>query len=197
MAKSIDQFKISIKEIKDLKATLDNLSPLLTAAIDLSDFYRSLIVQTVSAFDYFIHEFVAEEMLEIYKGNRGVTSHFNDYTIPLSSAIVGKPSDSFLLAHIRKKHSWLSFQEPDKVADAFRLITTKKVWEEVSPKFFLSSGDLKLKIKLIVDRRNKIAHESDMDPSYPGTKWAINSNDVSEIITFIEDLCDEIYIKLK
>lgn len=38
MAKSIDQFKISIKEIKDLKATLDNLSPLLTAAIDFPIF---------------------------------------------------------------------------------------------------------------------------------------------------------------
>ena len=60
MAKSIDQFKISIKEIKDLKATLDNLSPLLTAAIDLSDFYRSLIVQTVSAFDYFIPNHAVE-----------------------------------------------------------------------------------------------------------------------------------------
>lgn len=197
MNNSINQFRVSLKEIRDLQATLDNLTPLLTAAIDLSDFYRSLIVQVVSAFDYFIHEFVAEEMLEIYNGNRAATTHFNEYTIPLSSAIGSIPSDAFIQAHIRKKHSWLSFQEPDKVADALRLITAKKVWEEVSPHFSSSAGDLKIKLKLIIDRRNKIAHESDMNPSYPGTKWAINNNEVTDIILFIEQLCEEIYRRIK
>lgn len=197
MPKSIDQFRISIKEIKDLKATLDNLSPLLTVAIDLSDFYRSLIVQAVSAFDFFIHEFVIEEMIEIYKGNRATTPHFNDYTIPISSTIGSIPSESFIQAHIRKKHSWLSFQDPDKVADALRLISIKKVWEEVSPIFSLSAGDLKTKLKLVVDRRNKIAHESDMNPSYPGTKWPISPLDVQDIIDFLDILTNNIYLKLK
>ena len=197
MPKSIDQFKVSIKEIQDLKATLDSLGSLLTVAIDLSDFYRSLIVQTVSAFDFFIHEFVIEEMIEIYKGNRIATPHFNDYTIPISSTIGTIPSESFIQSHIRKKHSWLSFQDPDKVSEALRLISVKKVWEEVAATFGLTAGDLKTKLKLVVDRRNKIAHESDMNPSYPGTKWPISPSDVEDIIIFIDTLINDIYLKLK
>lgn len=72
-----------------------------------------------------------------------------------------------------------------------------KLWEEIAPRFSLNAGDLKAKLKLVVDRRNKIAHESDFDPSNPGVKWPISSSDVRDVIDFIEKLVLEIYAKIK
>lgn len=197
MNNSIILFNKSISEIRDLKSTLDSLTSVITAAINLDDFYRLLIVQTVSALDYFIHEFVLEEMLEIYNARRAASNNFNNFTIPISSFLHSRPTSNIFQAHIRQKHSWLSFQEPDKISDALKLVSDKKIWDELSISFSLNSGDLKRKLKLIVDRRNKIAHEMDMDPSFPGVKWNIQSSDIDDIITFIEKLGNETYNVIK
>jgi hypothetical protein len=46
--------------------------------------------------------------------------------------------------------------------------------------------------KFIVDRRNKISHEADMDPSYPGTRWPINPSAVASALDLIERVCHAI-----
>jgi hypothetical protein len=53
--------------------------------------------------------------------------------------------------------------------------------------------DAKTRLKLIVDRRNKIAHEADLDPTSPGFRWPISSTVVNDAIDFIESLGDAIY----
>jgi hypothetical protein len=35
-------------------------------------------------------------------------------------------------------------------------------------------------LKVIIDRRNTIAHEADMDPTNPGFRWTINANMANE-----------------
>jgi hypothetical protein len=47
---------------------------------------------------------------------------------------------------------------------------------------------LKRALSLIVERRNKIAHEGDLQPSFPRTPWPISRVDVSYAAGFIEDL---------
>ena len=197
MISSITHFNNRIKEIKDLTSTIDQIDGMTTTALDISDLYRSQIVLTVSALDHFIHEFVLEEMMETYNGIRIQSSAFRRFSIPISSAIGSLPSNNVISSHIRQKHSWLSFQDPDKIADAIRLISDLKVWEEVAPSLSLSAGDTKARLKLIVDRRNKIAHESDLDPSNPGVKWTISTSDVRDVIEFIENIGNEIYVKIK
>jgi hypothetical protein len=60
----------------------------------------------------------------------------------------------------------------------------------------LSKDDVKTRLKLIVDRRNKIAHEADIDPGHPGTgtRWPITRADVDSSLDFIEELCEAILI---
>lgn len=197
MNNSIIQFQNNILETKDLTSTIDQIDGMTMNVLDISDLYRSQIVSTISSLDHFIHEFVHEEMIEIHNGRRIVTPAFNRFPIPISILQASNPNDTIISSHIRQKHSWLSFQDPDKIAEAIRLISKKKIWEETAPTFSLSVADLKAKLRLIVDRRNKIAHESDMDPSYPGNKWPISSTDVREVIEFVEKLVQEIYDKIK
>ncbi|GAA3934410.1 hypothetical protein GO495_29895 [Chitinophaga oryziterrae] len=188
------QFEININAIKDLKGTIDHLDTLTTNAIDLSDLYRSQIVLVASALDHFVHEYVLNEMIEIYKGIRPPTSAFLRFQIPLSITYNDtiKPSESIIRNSIRDKHSWLSFQEPDKIAEAMRLISEKKIWEDAGRVLGISLKDLKARLKLIIDRRNKIAHEADMDPTNPGTKWPISSTDVESCIDFIHNIVKEL-----
>ncbi|UOY04985.1 HEPN domain-containing protein [Muricauda sp. SCSIO 64092] len=197
MNNSVSQFNSRIQEIKDLTSTIDQIDGMTTNALDISDLYRSQIVLAVSALDHFIHEFVLEEMMEIYNGRRTTCPAFNRFPIPISTVQGSIPSNIIISSHIRQKHSWLSFQDPDKIADAIRLVSDLKLWEEIAPSFGLNAGDLKAKLKLIVDRRNKIAHESDLDPSNPGVKWPISTTDVRDVIDFIEKVANEIFNKIK
>ena len=197
MNNSFLHFKSRIREIRDLTATIDQVDGMTTSVLDISDLYRSQVVLIISSLDHFIHEFVLEEMLETYNGRRPISNAFNRFPIPLSTIQGTIPSENVIASHIRQKHSWMSFQDPDKIADAIRLISDQKLWEEVAPIFGINAGDLKSKIKLVVDRRNKIAHEADLDPTNPGEKWPISLADVRDIIDFIEKLVTEIYNKIK
>jgi RiboL-PSP-HEPN len=56
----------------------------------------------------------------------------------------------------------------------------------------LDTKQLKNRLRLVVDRRNKIAHEADMDPSYPGTRWPINPSDVASALDLVKQVCHAI-----
>ena len=70
-----------------------------------------------------------------------------------------------------------SFQQPDKIADAIRLFSDVKLWQQVALELAIPEQDVKARLKLIVDRRNKIAHEADVDPSFPNMRWPITESD--------------------
>lgn len=94
---------------------------------------------------------------------------------------------------MRDRHSFLAFQQPDKVADAIRLFSEAKLWQAVAA--MLGEAELKVKerLRLIVDRRNKIAHEADIDPSYPGARWPISVNDVAAITDFLRRVVEAVH----
>ena len=88
--------------------------------------------------------------------------------------------------------AWKSFQDPDKAAEAIRNISSKDLWREVGRN--LNAPDVKSKIKLIVDRRNKIAHEADLDPTVPGMRWPIDAAMVDEMLTFLDAVAEQIVV---
>jgi hypothetical protein len=87
-----------------------------------------------------------------------------------------------------------SFQQPDKIADAIRLISDKKLWDEVATNLNISARDVKQQLSAIVDRRNKIAHEADIDPTFAiGGRWNIDEIMVNDAVDFIEQLVESIH----
>ena len=53
----------------------------------------------------------------------------------------------------------------------------------------MRSGDVKTRLDLVVDRRNKIVHEGDIDPSLGiGTKYPIDLPTVHQAVSFLESL---------
>jgi hypothetical protein len=196
MQKALDDFEECIRRVHALHALYISFAARLTAAVDLSDILRAEVVLAVSALDYFIHELTRIGMLESWVGTRAQTDALQRYQLPLSIAKqlsnVGT-AQQVLDAEIRTKHSFLSFQHPDKVADAIRLFSEVRLWDEVGREIGLPAQIVKSSLSLIVDRRNKIAHEADIDPSYPGQRWPIDVPMVEEIFDKIEAICRAIF----
>ncbi|CDM97006.1 MULTISPECIES: HEPN domain-containing protein [Limnospira] len=113
----------------------------------------------------------------------------------ISSAIQNKLNQTSLLNdELRENLGYKSFQKPDKIADAIRLIYEQKLWDEVAQQMGKSAQDIKQQLSAIVDRRNKIAHQADIDPSFGiGNRWPIDDRLVSDCVDFLEQLVETIH----
>lgn len=191
MQLAIEKFKQNIDRVRHLHGVYQHLSNNVTVAVDLDDLLRAEIVMTVSALDHYIHDLTRMGMIECWNGTRKKTDAFGKFAVRIST-IVSPISPTSMLNNldneIRFKHSTLSFQKSDKIADAVRLFTDIKLWEEVSKLLRMPLRDVKIKLDLIADRRNKIVHEADVDPSYPRQLWPIDAKMVVEMVDYIDSI---------
>jgi hypothetical protein len=196
MQKVLQQFKANVVGAEELGRLGAAVSQLTTSAVDVSDIFRAQIVLAVSALDHFVHELTRVGMMEASAGRRLKTDAFSRFQIPLSAvelALSGQSHDDWLGEAIRERHSWLSFQFPDKIADAVRLFSPVQLWDAVGRELASPSQHVKLRLRLIVDRRNKIAHEADIDPTNPGFRWPIDRTMTDESIAFISQVGEAIF----
>ncbi|MCY7391737.1 MAG: hypothetical protein LH647_09680, partial [Leptolyngbyaceae cyanobacterium CAN_BIN12] len=119
----------------------------------------------------------------------------------ISSSLVNRLNNTFWLeSEIRKRLGHQSFQQPDKIAEVIKNISDKKLWDEVAIQMTKSAKDIKQQdiikqqLNSIVDRRNKIAHEADIDPTFNiGSRWNIDEVLVGDAVDFIEMLVESIH----
>jgi RiboL-PSP-HEPN len=113
----------------------------------------------------------------------------------ISSSVLNRLNNtSWLESEIRERLGYQSFQQADKIADAVRYISDKKLWDEVAVQMTKSPKDIKQQLNSIVDRRNKIAHEADIDPTFNiGSRWNIDELLVGDAVGFIEMLVESIH----
>jgi hypothetical protein len=190
MSAHLNSYLKNSLRVQSLLALHDSVRSSLTSAVDTSDMLRAGHVLSVSALDTYIHEVVRNGILEIYDGERPVVPGYTRIRISLVSAVGFSDSSanrSVVEQEIRGQHGYLSFQHPDKIADAIRCISDTKLWEEVGSRIGAPAKFVKDRLALIVDRRNKIAHEADVDPTF-GTLWPINSSDVFGTLNFIDSV---------
>jgi len=123
-------------------------------------------------------------------------SHTISNLIPaVASSIMNRlNSTSWLESEIRERLGYQSFQQADKIADAIRYISNKKLWDEIAIQMNRPAKDIKQQLNSIVDRRNKIAHEADIDPTFNiGNRWNIDEVLVGDAVDFIEELVESIH----
>ncbi len=187
MQSALDQFNANIDRIRALMGLHGSLSGQLTAAVDLSDLLRACHVMSVSAIDHYVHEITRIGIMDIFDGTRAPSAAYGRLRLAMRS--IDSNAETFRAnteADIREQHGYLAFQQPDKISDAIRLVSDRKLWEEVAS--IIGDTDaksIKTRLSLIVDRRNKIAHEADLDPTYPDTRWPIKYADVESTVDFV------------
>lgn len=192
---ALNNFEENIKRIRQNISLIKVLISQSGNVVDYSDFLRAQIVLTVSALDFYIHQVVKMGMLEIYNSTRLETNAYKKFGITMEDSFGHKNAidDGWLIDVIHKKHSWQSFQSPEKIKEAISLIKTFHLWQEVSNILNLPLRDVTTRLSLIVDRRNKIAHEADMNPSTPGLRWHIDVKDTENVVDFIDSIVRAIH----
>jgi hypothetical protein len=143
-----------------------------------------------------IGSWIESDIQQVYGSDFLQQSHTISSLIPaISNRILNRLNNtSWLEDEIRERLSYQSFQQPEKIADAIRQISDKKLWDEVAIKMNKPTKDIKQQLTLIVDRRNKIAHEADIDPTLNiGNRWYIDESMVGDAVNFIEQVVESIH----
>jgi hypothetical protein len=197
----IDYFTDVWQRCAEIETLHTYLAGKLTPAMSADELLRAEWVARVSALDLYVHELVAQNMVKIFEGTRNGCIGFSkfhcssDTLLRIKNAVTQADASSAFDLEVRSKLSRVSYQLPEDIADGIRLVSGSELWNEIA----LAKGatvatkgvlakNLKKDLSIIVERRNKIAHEGDLQPSIPRTPWPITRADVSYVARFIEDL---------
>ena len=173
----------------------------LTAVMSADELLRAEWVARVGALDLYVHELVTQNMVSIFEGVRSSCPGFSKFHCSSDALLriryASTPADASAAfdLEVRSKLSRVTYQFPEDIADGIRLISACELWNDIA----LAKGataatksslakSLKRDLSLIVERRNKIVHEGDLQPSIPRTPWPISRADVTYAAKFIEDL---------
>jgi len=192
------QFSTNIEEVRKTHLISTSINVPTSSIVDTSPILRSCIVLSVSAIDHLIHELAIIGMCEIFNGTRVGTQKYNEFNVTLGfmSSITAVPPLVTFESEIRRRLGWQTFQRPAKIKDAVALFNSIQLWQQVSITMADTEQNIKNRLDLIVDRRNMIAHEADIEPIYK-TKRTISDADVTGTIDFIEILGSTIYNVVK
>ena len=196
MREAIDQFRVNLVRVRNLDHVAGALDSQTAQALDLSDILRSEFVLAVSALDYFVHEVARLGMIEAYRGEREKTRGFLQFQISMESALSGiaeSPSEEWLDDEIKFRNGHRAFQNPDRIAEALRLVSDVPIWREVAGRMGMSPQEARERLSVIVDRRNRIAHEADVAPVPNEGILPIDRQLTADAVDFIERVGEGIY----
>jgi len=175
----LNQFRKNMQSARDLETIYIALEHMTAPGIPKNEILRAEFVAIVSALDTYIHSIVCESLKYMYKNGISI-----DY---LSNFISNNSISNIILleSKIIEIHGYKTFQAPKKIKEIFSKIEVPFEWTNTI--FPLTDFDEKL--QLIVERRNKIAHESDINQTNGlGEKWPISLSHVIQTIETIENI---------
>jgi hypothetical protein len=185
----------------NLSALHAYLASNVSKAVDPTELLRAEWAARVSALDLYIHELVAQRMLDIFDGLRPASAAFLRFQVSNETLdrirLATNPSEARAAfdLDIRNQLSSQTFQDPEKIADGVRLCSTVELWNEVAlklgatePTKVAQAKILKTDLSLVVRRRNKIVHEGDLQPSSPREPWPVTQADLVVVSTLIEKI---------
>lgn len=203
--KPLQHFELVWERSDHLAGIYTYLSSQVTSALKIEEILRAEWVSRVSALDLYVHELVAQRMVEIFEGQRLPSLGFHRFTIPVdilmrikNSSLISNQRAAFDL-EVRNRLGFITYQDPEKISDGIRQISDIELWNSIAVHQgatavtkVAKAKSLKLGLSLIVERRNKIAHEGDLQPNLPRDPWPICRADVDHVATYVRNLVQSI-----
>jgi hypothetical protein len=163
------------------------------------DILRSVIILSVSALDTFFHDFYRTEIVESYLDNSSYSIDFNKINISigllkdLNNAKSDDEKRRLLAEELRKIQKTDAYQSPKSIEYIFANLGISKIWSEIEKidKIKLTANEIKEELGLIIDRRNKISHESDWD-YFNQEKYDITKETSQNVVDFINKFIESI-----
>lgn len=186
-------WNLNLQNVKKMHWLHEQLSKVVPA-MDLSDILRAEYVLIVSAFDCYVHDVVLQGMTNMFSGTKPDSRAYIEFCLPMSAVkqlLVSTDSairENIFNASVKKLLAKDSYQSPKSVEYAMNLINLKNVWHKVGLKLSIPSKDVVLKLGLIIQRRNKIAHEADIHDLVSMDKTPIDRSDVDDTFAFLDQI---------
>ncbi len=200
MQNAIDQFRENLRSIRRLDGLCILLEQQGTSADDFSEILRSEIVLIVSALDCFVHDLVRIGMVAIFRDSGTGSKAFSEFSVSMRclkqilSLSATEDQCGVLANEIRRMNGYKSFQEPDQIAKALSVLGTTRIWEQVARRLSLTASEVKDRLATIVEQRNRIAHEADINPTLGiGKKYFIDRQSTIETVNFVEVVCESLF----
>ena len=172
----------------------------VTEAISLDELLRAELVLAVGALDCYIHDLVRIGMGGFFEAAKGESNAYQTFTVSLDFVkkllltSSGTEKLGLFEQEIRRLHAYRTFQTAENISQALSFIGIKTIWDKVGAILGMSSSDVRTQLDLIVDRRNCIAHESDVDPSLGiGNKYPIDFPLVDKAVGFLNSVVHAIH----
>jgi len=203
MIKAVLMFRRNRERILNLRDIYDYFvgqAPLIQGQLD--ELQRAELVQIVSAFDTFIHDCVRIGIVNKFLLSGVLSNTLKKYSIPFEDfeKINALPNMNdkavYLDGVVKKVNSKDSYQSPKGVEYALGLIGVTNIWSKVAPGMGMSAQDVRLELGNIVNRRNKIVHEADLNAVGVSLN-PITKPEVDKVISFIYGLVINIFHQVR
>lgn len=199
MHNALNLFRKNIEEAESLTPVYEYLERSLSTPLSFDDLLRAQIVYSVSAFDKLMHDLIRIGMVEIFMGNRPTTPQYLAETITISTysdliSATFLPKELVFEQAIVRKLKTVSYQTPDNVAKGLSYIWNEpQKWQKIATNMAMDIETVKTELKLIVDQRNRIVHEADINP-LTNQKYSITKNDSQSVTDFLQKTGEAIYM---
>ena len=195
MNRALQQYEVNIQSARQLGIIYEAFFDKVTEAICLDELLRAELVLAVSALDCYIHDLVRIGMTRAFTATSGEPGAFLNFGVSLGFVknllnCVSEPDKLALVDHeIRRLHGFKTFQNADNISQSLSLIGVKGIWDKIGNVIGMPAADAKTRLNIIVDRRNRISHEGDIDPTMGiGVKYPIDFNMARTAIDFLDSI---------
>ena len=171
----------------------------VVGALQPEEILRAEWVSRLCALDLYIHELVAQRMVETFEGKRAPSQGYLRFQISsdtlhrIRSASSPADASAAFDLEVRERLSYLTYQDPERIAEGVRLFSAVELWNEVAVQLGATAAtkveearSLKKQLSVVVRRRNQIAHEGDLQPGSPRLPWPISQADLKSVAELVE-----------
>lgn len=187
-------FEYNLGRATDLVGLGQAVGVMTVGRVDASEMYRSALMLAVGAFDSYVHGLVLDRGVDIILGRTPASSDDKKISLHLRGVneilTAATPADKELAARtfFAERLTAETFQSPDDVGKALAVVGVAKVWSVAFP----NAEAAKLRLSLVVRRRNAIVHQCDADPVSHANVTPITDQDAVDAIDAIRDTATSI-----
>lgn len=197
----IQHFEAVWARCAELAALHAYLAARVSAVLHPEELLRAEWVARLSALDLYVHELVAQRMVAVFEGRLPPTPAYLRFRVStetldrIRSAATPLDASAAFDLEVRSQLCRDTFQHPDSIADAVRLCSDAELWNEIATNLGAAPQDkiatakaIRQRLSLMVERRNKIAHEGDLQPMASRDPWPISQADVALVSQHVETI---------
>lgn len=196
----INTFRDNIKRIKNRFEIFDLLKN-NNRIEETNDILRFQIVFVMSSLDFFMHEIYSFAFIKIFKNEMPKTNGYKNYKIPLKLLEKALYDAENIDRHLKETfigiNDSFTFMSPGRIRELLNIITSEDEFALVERKLkqrkiIKYNVRLDSEIEHIYDRRNKIAHQTDIEHG-EDDKNIINRREVEYYIDVISNFVEELF----